>query len=357
MKIGKLKLNYFKRFRELELDFRDEAGFPKDMVVLIGENGAGKTTILQAIAYLVSKATHQPFSWPGFEPELAYENWEGSRNTVTIDCLVDFKKDELSAIQEYYRLADFIEDEAPTPPGNLEQVEISYLPHYDTLGFRTSVFVSDSEPGRSQFRGRDFAEQALRQHPEGRAIFKRVGSAFWYTQHRQATSLTPWNGKTGNFDWNALRQRLSEWQNVSLQVRQGTYKLRPHQRDLYSDLEKAYERLFPGRYFIGSRPREAKDVTDPSWFFLSEGDTQYEISEMSAGEQAIFPILFDFVNWDINRSIILIDEVDLHLHPPLQQAFVRSLPLLGEDNQFIITTHSEDVLAAVPDDSIYRIEG
>jgi predicted ATP-dependent endonuclease of OLD family len=64
---------------------------------------------------------------------------------------------------------------------------------------------------------------------------------------------------------------------------------------------------------------------------------------MSAGERAIFPILMDFSRYNINNSIIIIDEIELHLHAPLQQAFVRALPKLGKHNQFIMTTHSDNV--------------
>ena len=64
---------------------------------------------------------------------------------------------------------------------------------------------------------------------------------------------------------------------------------------------------------------------------------------MSAGERAIFPILMDFARWNINHSIIIIDEIELHLHPPLQQTLVRVLQQLGHDNQFIFTTHSNSV--------------
>jgi predicted ATP-binding protein involved in virulence len=36
-------------------------------------------------------------------------------------------------------------------------------------------------------------------------------------------------------------------------------------------------------------------------------------------------------------SVILIDEIELHLHPPMQQTLLRALPKLGKNNQFIIT--------------------
>jgi predicted ATP-dependent endonuclease of OLD family len=76
---------------------------------------------------------------------------------------------------------------------------------------------------------------------------------------------------------------------------------------------------------------------------------------MSAGERAIFPILLDFANRNINNSIIIIDEVELHLHPPLQQALIRSLPTWGVNNQFFITTHSDSVAAMFSESQIIRL--
>jgi predicted ATP-dependent endonuclease of OLD family len=70
---------------------------------------------------------------------------------------------------------------------------------------------------------------------------------------------------------------------------------------------------------------------------------------MSAGERAIFPMIIDFANWKVNNSIILIDEIELHLHPPLQQALISALPKFGNNNQFIITTHSDYVAYMVDD--------
>jgi predicted ATP-binding protein involved in virulence len=77
---------------------------------------------------------------------------------------------------------------------------------------------------------------------------------------------------------------------------------------------------------------------------------------MSGGERATFPILMDFMNWNIHNSVILIDEIELHLHPPMQQALLRTLPKLGKNNQFIITTHSDYVAQLVPESSIRIIE-
>ena len=59
MKVSSVKLKYFKRFRDLpDLDFTDsETGLAKDLIVLVGMNGAGKTSILQSIAATMGMAT------------------------------------------------------------------------------------------------------------------------------------------------------------------------------------------------------------------------------------------------------------------------------------------------------------
>jgi predicted ATP-binding protein involved in virulence len=55
-------------------------------------------------------------------------------------------------------------------------------------------------------------------------------------------------------------------------------------------------------------------------------------------------------------GIVLIDEVDMHLHPAWQQVVVRGLLTAFPHMQFIVTTHSPQVLSTVPAHSI-RILG
>jgi predicted ATP-dependent endonuclease of OLD family len=77
---------------------------------------------------------------------------------------------------------------------------------------------------------------------------------------------------------------------------------------------------------------------------------------MSSGEQAVFPLIYEFVRLDIRRSIVLIDELELHLHPPEQQRVLAALPKIGGDCQFFITTHSEFLTSTIPADRIVRLE-
>ena len=157
-----------------------------------------------------------------------------------------------------------------------------------------------------------------------------------------------------------MRRRLDSYQRLHENLIKGNYpQLRPGQKDLFEELEKSYKSIFPERSFLGSLPPgNIDDVMNEFLFYLSDGIRHYEISEMSGGERAIFPILFDFANWNIHNSVILIDEIELHLHPPLQQAMIRAMMRneLGNNNQFIITTHSDSVVQILDDESIIRVE-
>jgi len=78
---------------------------------------------------------------------------------------------------------------------------------------------------------------------------------------------------------------------------------------------------------------------------------------MSSGEQNLFSLLYEFVRMHISHSIVLIDELELHLHPPEQQALYSSLTHFADDCQFIFTSHSPYLSEAVPDESAHRLKG
>jgi len=50
----------------------------------------------------------------------------------------------------------------------------------------------------------------------------------------------------------------------------------------------------------------------------------------------------------LSRAVVLIDEVDLHLHPGWQRYVLTGLRNAFPNAQFIVTTHSSQVIATVP---------
>lgn len=55
------------------------------------------------------------------------------------------------------------------------------------------------------------------------------------------------------------------------------------------------------------------------------------------------------------EGIILIDEIDLHLHPSWQRLMIPQLQKVFPNCQFIITTHSPQVLSHVPPESVFLL--
>ncbi|NES98233.1 MAG: AAA family ATPase, partial [Desertifilum sp. SIO1I2] len=108
MKVQSVELKYFKQFRTPPaFDFTDpETGLARDLIVLVGMNGSGKTSLLSAIAATLGTATGrlQQFSdleWTGFNAELVGNNW--GRFEPEINLKVEFSTQELQAVSEFYQ--------------------------------------------------------------------------------------------------------------------------------------------------------------------------------------------------------------------------------------------------------------
>ncbi|MBF0296528.1 MAG: AAA family ATPase [Magnetococcales bacterium] len=345
-----LKIRRFKQFGEYEATFTEPSlDIPRDLVVLIGDNGKGKSTILQAIALVLGMATRQLASpdrleWPGFDYALAGGAWP---LPTEIELTVVFTREETEAVIECFKLSSTAKNAALVPDN--QQIV--------TITLAGNCLKTRKPQQKLQFRGREYAGKVLKQLPDNFDIFKKIGSVFWYHEHRQATSLMR-DSRAGSLSPlsadDQLRIHLDQWHNFHRRVVGNEFDLRPGQKDLFKEIHDAWQRVFPDRSFVGSHPRDFGDSIAPR-FYLSDGQRYYELAEMSAGERAILPILIDFARLNIHNSVVLIDEVELHLHPPLQHAMVRALSHLGKNNQFIITTHSQSVLDVVFDSDIHRV--
>lgn len=353
MKILSIDIKNFKQFEHFSLDFTEpNLAIPKDFVVLIGNNGTGKSTILQAIALVLGMATErlkspEELEWPGFDFSLVNDSW---RLPTEIKLRVMFTQEEIKATLDCYKRT------------KLSDGTKSILPSTDPevlLTLRGNRLDTKTQKQKLQFQGRRYASMVFKNIQEGFDIFKKIGSVFWYHEHRQAATLTPEKDQQDKpvvFTDNLLRRFFAHQLNFHHRIEQGHYTLRPGEKDLFKEINNAWTTVFPGRKLVGSVPRNTDaDLFNEPWFFLSDGQKQYELSEMSAGERVILPILIDFARLNINNSIILIDEIELHLHPPLQQTLINALRKLGENNQFIITTHSQSIMDVIFESDIIRM--
>lgn len=133
----------------------------------------------------------------------------------------------------------------------------------------------------------------------------------------------------------------------------------PSEEDFIVRLEKKFASVFPGASFHGIEPKQNVSATPTAkdFFFMIQRDgTRYDIAEMSSGEQAVFSIMYQFVYQEIAKSIVMIDELEMHLHPPEQRMLYNALPRLGPDCQYIVTSHSPYLYDIIPKVCAVRLE-
>jgi energy-coupling factor transporter ATP-binding protein EcfA2 len=82
---------------------------------------------------------------------------------------------------------------------------------------------------------------------------------------------------------------------------------------------------------------------------------RFPISSLSSGEREVVNIVFDFILRSPSDSIVVFDEPELHLHPELSYKLLQTLKSAGTNNQFVLCTHSPDIITASLDSSVVFI--
>ncbi|MCM0588857.1 MAG: AAA family ATPase [Gloeotrichia echinulata CP02] len=355
MKVESISIQNFKRFDHLPpISFKHKTlQEVSDQFLILGDNGSGKTTILQAVALPLALATKKiqkvsDFNWIGF---LASRYWRWG--TPHIELEISFVDEEIEATKEVAKLwfdslPDYFRERRQfIEPGDNKILKV-VLDGEDWE-------VGNREADRLQFQGRYYVQKTLKKNPAIRSKFAQLPGIFWFDQYRLKTSDTA-NTEDGKKDDIAsiesiasLRPYLLDW------IERRKTPNYNSENDYYFKLENYYKRIFKGRSFSGLEP--STNQGDEPFFVLNDENRTYDIVEMSGGEYSVFPILYEFVRQQIAYSVVLIDELDLNLHPPLAQFFVNQLPKLSPTSQFIFTTHSEAVTEIIGNDEIYRLKG
>lgn len=360
MKLRNVTIKNFKGIKELSFELLNLEYLPRDLTCLIGDNGSGKTSVLQAIALPLSMATRRiryanEFDWHGFLSERI-----SSLGPTRIELEVEFTTSEIKITQDLFkkwydsRTSEFRESKQITAPSDSEIVTLIYE--------QNRLTSPEGIAGIHQFLGRHYVKSLAKSDSSLRSLFSNLGDIFWFDQHRNLGSVSSRRFNDHDEDHGKLESWKTGVENLrEFLIGWWSYHTSPDKsygKDYIQDLQSRFQRIFPERRFIGTAPKRSDTSLGMHdfYFLIQSADRVYDLAEMSSGEQSVFPLLYEFVRLDISHSIVLIDELELHLHPPEQQRLLKSLSAIGPDCQFIVTTHSSYLTDAIPDEQEVHME-
>lgn len=100
-----------------------------------------------------------------------------------------------------------------------------------------------------------------------------------------------------------------------------------------------------------SKLRPSSDSTVDFRVQPVSGEDSFTFDGLSSGQKEIISTLF--LIWDHTKnspSVVFIDEPELHLNAQWHRSFVKRLTSLAPWNQYIMATHSEDIMDSVDED-------
>ena len=351
MYIEKLRLENFKGFTDIELYFHPQ------MSVLVGKNGSGKTSIMEAAAIAIStmlvrvdgvsgksidksQARLQPYS-PGSAPEVHAQypvtisaeailnsgkklSWTRSLNKATGSTTVSGAKDIIQlgvSLQDDLRKGD-------------TSLVLPIIAYYGTMRLwdyhrekQTNVFERNN-------RINGYIDCV-----DGTANVKLMVN--WFT-----------------------KMTIQKYQNQEL----GLGKI-PELEAVYRAMEECYSRITGQKdvkiqYSIGTRELEiAYPMEDGKYMRMP-------LNQLSDGYKSTISLVADIAYrmsvlnpqflGDVCKEtdgIICIDEVDLHLHPQWQERILGDLMAIFPKVQFIVSSHAPAVINTVKSENIILLDG
>lgn len=343
--VRELQIKNFRIFRDITIDLDDHLN------VIIANNGEGKSTLLDALAghlnYIVDqikknalKIFTQSREISAFFPNSLEDiNIEAIKNNDTnVEIKTTFNGDYL----------DFNEEQQPIKSCNLLSQIFSFD---DSINFR----IVDIE----NFNISYFID-SIRFCVENNIKFG-IPVLVYYPMGTSKKAFSPRNVKQINqfsiyenalnggaldfidfvnwFTWLYNKDRSSSEKTILNSIKQAILGILNDDEIVFKDIFIDYS-TFPGD------------------FAISKDNINLKFNQLSSGEKSIISFVADLAyrlsvanphtsDPLAGKGIVLVDEIDLHLHPKWQRKIVSQLRKTFPNIQFIITTHSPLVLESL----------
>ena len=383
MHLRRLEIQNFRAIRRQILPFEDAMGRVRPITVLAGPNGCGKTSVLFAIYRALSGAMgyHSDDVPDASEEEIFRDGgaggWSYQQNRVSVQLDLSYEEEEQAAVPLVLVATRALHNRrsggksltVPTLEGGKLRVKWGFPSEQHADGtYKSIAYVrSDISGGATWLSAPRYAIRGWNARPRRLVesdLLDKIGILRMFAQNRgkrwiaaeEREAFAP-EGDEGMdpAETNGRKHRQSATVSGILKVLADAARgLRPNgapdQEGIEQNLKDTFARICAPKKYVGYVYYGANDVLGTP--LLQEGDRQYPLSMAATGEQVILDYLTQFVYpRPVNNSLILIDEPELHLHPRWIRQLYRALPLMGRGNQFIMTTHSQELRQLAAEDN------
>lgn len=329
MRFTSLHMKDFRATRELEI------GFEPDMTVIVGRNGAGKTSILDALAAMIGLLrTHLNVpsnSSIGLRPFLGDVRERAKNASLEMEYVIGISEASKLANILAIRISNngIVEEIALQDPSVLpEQIplRLQFAYYRQDRGFSTGPQAEQGLPTADMFDPDIVQDRSLEKN------FQAIDdlAAWWDRRDTQEAR----------------------------RVRDGDRNYRDPQLEAIRSLVEKIDNF--SSIFFDSTSSPA------GLHFIKEDGTLVHVGSLSGGERSYLVLLADLARRlqvfapdksleDIS-AIVLIDEIELNLHPAWQSEIVPVLSEVFASCQFIVTTHSPQVLSGVESRQVRIVE-
>ena len=344
MRIKELKIHNFRGIKDLHLVFNPE----HNVVVLVGVKGVGKSSILDCINILIKfhKVIHDTIGTVS-EAFYLYHNEDLIRD-----------RESLLATSDIYIDTN----------NTLNQIKVEF--NNRDLEWKISKFKQDS--GNRLWReiydeSRDIiatSSKEIYQELQNSEIVSKeplTNNCFYYLSNRDVidlmmptTMVSEYIINFGDFSsWFKEIENLENEQRLSDHIEYRHPVLSAVRYAIYSLLGENYSNLTFKRAF--------------DKMIIKKLGKEIELELLSDGEKNLLAMVGhlsrrlaehnpDLVNPLEASAIVLIDEIELHLHPEWQRMIIPRLTKTFPNCQFIVTTHSPQVLSHVDPECIHILD-
>ncbi|MDO6498186.1 AAA family ATPase [Photobacterium sanguinicancri] len=375
-RINSVELYDYKRFSRVDLNFSQ-----KNTTVLIGNNGAGKSTILEAIA------KNLQFLSDNIRIK-NNNNYKFNESEINVGCTNGYSivKCDIGLQGKYSFSCSLAKNHE-----NVARKISSELEQFKVLG----GMLQESD----RLHGSDFPYPLMAYYPVERSItFKR--EEITKKQEKQVNNrknlLSKIEGHSRAFDGTSNFDTFFNWFKDVDEI------LNEHKaNNSYSaeDIKRALTNLKPGedinsvlsslitpetevddsykstlsnqlgtvKRAIGTFLTNVEDIYISRVpyldMFVTKNGQKLSIFSLSQGEKTLLALVSDIARRLVTlnpnaenplhgKGVVIIDELDLHLHPKWQQSIVLNLENTFPNLQFIISTHSPLILTTVTSEQI-----